>query len=260
MTNGDFIAIIRPVPDSIGDCELTHLDRTPIDLDRARSQHVEYASVLSSLGCRVIELPALHDHPDSVFVEDTMIVLDELAVMTRPGAPSRRDEVHSTAEVMETFRPLVSIEPPGRIDGGDVLRAGRTIFVGCSSRSDEVGLAQLREIIEPVGYNMVQVDVHGCLHLKTGATALDDSTILCNPAWLDTSAFTGFDLLEIDPDEPFSGNVAQVGSHLIADATWTGTNQRLEDDKRAIALVQLTELAKAEGSVTCSSILFPENP
>lgn len=260
MSAGDYIAIIRPVPASIGDCELTHMDRVSIDPEQARIEHDHYADVLGSLGCTLIVLPALDHHPDSVFVEDDAIVLDELALVTRPGAPSRRGEVDSVAEAIEPFRSLVEIEAPGTIDGGDVILVERTLFIGCSSRTNEVALSQVSDTLEPLGYTIIPVPINGCLHLKTGATALDDSTILCNPDWVDPARFEGLRTMDIDPTEPFGANVARIGEQLVVDAAYPRTNEQLADAGYDFVEVNLAELAKAEGAVTCSSILFKSNP
>lgn len=260
MSNPDTIAIVRPVPDSIGSCELTHVDRTPIDLELAREQHRSYADTLQALGCELIELPALHEHPDSVFVEDPAFVLDEVAIIARSGAESRRGEAASVAEALARFRPCRTIEAPGCIDGGDVVLLGRTLYVGDSTRTNQDAHAQLRSILEPFGYDIRPIPLERCLHLKTGATAIADDAVLCNPAWVDPAVFDGLRVIESDPDEPFSANVVRVGSTLVADSAWSRTNRRLEDAGFELAPIHLGELTKAEGSVTCSSIVFSLTP
>src|SRR5688500_126987 len=168
------VAITREVSPSLGDCQLTHVARTPIDVVRADAQHRAYQRVLASLGCRVLTLQAEPSMPDAVFVEDVAIVLDEVAVMTRPGAESRRGEGASVAELLSRYRPLRHIEAPGTIDGGDVLRVGRTIFVGQSGRSNAVGIAQLQTVVAEFGYRVQPVPIRGCLHLKSAVTAVRD--------------------------------------------------------------------------------------
>jgi len=260
MTTGQTIAIVRPVPDSIGSCELTHLDRVPIDLDLARTQHEDYCRTLAALGCEVVTLPPLHAFPDSVFVEDPAIVLDELAILARSGAASRRGEVDSVGEALAAFRTCRRIEPPGCIDGGDVIQIGRRVFVGVSTRTNESARTQLRNMVEPLGYEVVDVTLVDCLHLKTAASVISDEAILCNPLWVDPAAFAGASAIEIDPGEPFSGNVVRVGSTLVADSAWSGTNRRLQEAGCEVAEIHLGELSKAEGSVTCSSIVFSLAP
>lgn len=256
MTSGNIIAIVRPVPASIGRCELTHMDRTPIDLELARTQHDDYTNTLARLGCDVVELPSLDEHPDSVFVEDPAIVLDELAIIARSGAESRRGESESVARVLADYRTCHPITAPGCVDGGDALLIGHRLFIGISSRTNEQAMEQIRSIIEPFGYQLIPVRLTDCLHLKTAATAISQDTILCNPLWADPASFDGLRTLEIDPSEPFSGNVVRVQDTLVADSAWNGTNRRLRAAGFEVEDIHLGELTKAEGSVTCSSIVF----
>src|SRR6478672_3690065 len=167
------IAITRPVSTSLAGCELSFVPRTAIDVERADAQHRDYCRALAAAGCSVIALPAEADMPDAVFVEDTAVVVDELAVMTRPGAASRRGEGASVAPVLSRFRPIKAIEAPGTLDGGDVLRIGRRVFVGQAARSNADGLAQLRTLLEPFGYTVQGVPTHECLHLKSAVITAD---------------------------------------------------------------------------------------
>jgi len=175
------IAVTRPVPESLARCELTHLSRAPIDVEVAAAQHRQYEEALRALGCSLRRVPAAHDLPDSLFVEDVAIVLDEIAIVTRPGAASRRPERASVAAVLSEYRPLRSIAAPGTLDGGDVLRLGRTLYVGLSTRTNEDGAQQLARHVEPFGYGVECVQTAGCLHLKSAATAVDSGRVLCNP-------------------------------------------------------------------------------
>jgi dimethylargininase len=209
------IAITREVSRSLGDCELSYLDRAAIDVERAIAQHADYCRALESLGCDVIALDAEDAFPDAVFVEDVAIVLDELAVVTRPGAPSRRGEAASVAAALHGHRTLRTIEAPATIDGGDVLRIGRTIYVGESARTSADGVAQLRAITAGFGYAVQPVPIRGCLHLKSAVSELADGIVLINPAWVDRAAFAAFDRIEIDPDEP----TAPVPSSTVAPTT-----------------------------------------
>ena len=155
------VAVTRPVSRSIADCELTHVARAPIDLTVARQQHAAYEAALETAGCRVVRLPELSDQPDAVFVEDAAIVLDEVAVLTRPGAASRRPEVKAMAEALAPFRRTVGIARPDTLDGGDVLRLGRTLYAGLTSRTTAAGIAQLRALVAPYGYQVEAVEVAG---------------------------------------------------------------------------------------------------
>jgi dimethylargininase len=174
------IAVTRGISAAMMRCELTHLRRTPIDTGLAREQHHAYEQALRALGCRIESLPEEPELADSVFVEDTAIVLDEVAVITRPGAPSRRAETASMAALLERYRRLAHIESPGTLDGGDVLRVERTLYVGASSRSNASGIEQLGELLLPFGYRVVPVAVRGCLHLKSAVTQVSADELLIN--------------------------------------------------------------------------------
>jgi dimethylargininase len=252
----NLIAITRAVSDSLGDCELTHQERVPIDVARAREQHEAYEAALAELGCRVMQLSSADDMPDAVFIEDTAIVLDELAVLARPGAESRRGEVDVVAGMLWPFRRTVQIEAPGTLDGGDVVVAGRTIFVGRSSRTNDAGIAELEAICAPAGYVVHPVVVRGCLHLKSAVTALSERELLVNPAWADTTQFRRYDIVEVAKGEDGAANVARIGDALLAAAAFPRTNELLESRGHHVVTVDLSEFAKAEGAVTCCSLIF----
>jgi dimethylargininase len=250
------IAITRGVSAGIAACELTHLKRQAIDLDRARAQHRAYEEALVRAGCRVESLPALDDLPDSVFVEDIAVVLDEIAVVTRPGAESRRPETGQIAPVLSEYRRVTFVQAPGTLDGGDVLRLGRRIFVGQSGRSNESGIEQLRTVAWPYGYTVTAVPVSGCLHLKSAVTEAAPGVVLVNPFWVDATAFGGVRAMEIDPAEPYAANGLLVGDRLIYPTSFPRTRTRLETAGIPIEPVDVSELQKAEGAVTCCSLVF----
>ena len=250
------IAITREVSTSIGQCELTHLSRQEIDVDRARTQHAQYENVLMGLGCRVLRLPAAPDLPDSVFVEDTAIVLDDLAVLTRPGAILRRSETQSVAEVLREYRTIFQLVEPGTLDGGDVLQIGRTLYVGSSTRSNISGIKQLKEIVAPYGYEVEVVKVKGCLHLKSAVTLVNEGTLLINRSWVDANSFGAMDFIDIDPREAYAANALLVGDELIYPASYPMTRLRLESDGISVRVVDVSELQKAEGALTCCSLII----
>jgi dimethylargininase len=249
-------AVTRAVAPTIARCELTHLARSPIDVDLAFRQHEAYEEALRQAGCAVVRARPEPDLPDSVFIEDTAIVLDELAVIARPGAASRRRETESTRDALLAYRPVAAILEPGTLDGGDVLVAGRTVFVGTGGRSNEAGIGQFRQILAPFGYRVVGVTTTGCLHLKSAATLVSESRVLVNPAWVDPRLFTPFEPVPIDPDEPFAANAVRVGGRLLHGAAHPRTRERLERLDMAVVTVDLGELAKAEGALTCCSLLI----
>jgi dimethylargininase len=254
------LALTRAVPASIDRCELTHLEREPIDYARAVREHAAYEDCLRRLGCRVERLPELPGNPDSVFVEDAAVVFDAVAVIARPGAASRRGEVESATQALAAHRPLAFIQSPGTLDGGDVLVTPGTVFVGISGRTNADGARQLATILAPHGIDVLPVAVTGCLHLKSAAVWLPASAgrsrIVINPEWIDPGHFAGFDLIEIDPREPFAANVLAVGGHVVCPESHTATRRRLEAHGIPTVTVPAGELAKAEGGVTCCSIIF----
>ncbi len=252
--------IARAVSPSLERCELSHIERAPIDVARACVQHQEYLRALESVGCRVMTLPVEPDLPDSVFVEDVAIVLDELAVMTRPGAPSRRPEVASVARLLHDYRLLETIEAPATLDGGDVLSIGRTLYVGQSARSNPEGIVQLRDLLAPRGYAVEGVVTRDCLHLKSAVTALSDDCVLLQPAWVNRARFAGFRVIEVDPAEAHAANVLRIGDALIMPANFPRTRQRLLDAGFKVTAVDVSELQKAEGAVTCCSLVFRSGP
>jgi dimethylargininase len=254
------IALTRAVPASLDRCELTHLARSPVDVPLAVRQHADYEEALRRAGCTVIRLPPEPDLPDSVFVEDTAVVLDEVAVTTRPGAPSRRGETVSAAAALRAWRRLGTIEEPGTLDGGDVLAAGKTIYVGVGARSNPEGVRQLAAHLAPFGYEVRGVEVSGCLHLKSAATLVSPSAVLVNPSFVDPRRFEPLEPVLVASDEPAGANALLVGGHVIYSPAYPRTRDILESLGARIITVDLGELAKAEGALTCCSLVFEGAP
>lgn len=250
------IALTRAVADSMAECELTHLVRDPIDIAVARAQHAAYEDALRALGCRVERMQPLPEAPDSVFVEDTAVVLGELAIVTRPGAESRRIEVDSAAEALARYRKIVRITEPATIDGGDVLRIGRRLFVGISTRTNAAAAEQLRGFARPYGYEVVPVKLGGVLHLKSAVTQVGPSQLLVNRALIDTEPFDGYRLIDVDAEEPGAANALLVGDTVLFPAAFRRTRKRLEEAGLRVTTVEASELAKAEGALTCCSLLL----
>jgi dimethylargininase len=252
------LALVRDLSPEIARCELSHLARAPIDVPRAGRQHAAYLQALAAAGCRVEHLAPAPDSPDGVFVEDTAVVLDELAVITRPGALSRRAETASVAEALRRYRPLERIAEPATLDGGDVLVSGRTLFVGLTARTSTQGAAELARITVSAGYTVRTVAVTGCLHLKSAVTEVADRTLLINPDWVDPALFEDYRLLPIDPREPFAANALRIGDVVIFPAEFLRTAERLRAEGIEVRAVEGSELAKAEGGVTCCSLVLNE--
>ena len=252
------IAVTRPVPASLARCELTHLARVPIDIDRAIAQHQSYEEALRVLGCAVRHVSAADELPDSLFVEDAAIVLDEVAIITRPGAPSRRPECDAVAHVLAEYRPLQTIAAPGTIDGGDVLRLGRMLYVGRSTRTNADGIRQLAASVVPFGYSVVEVRTADCLHLKSAVTAVDADRVICNPDWIDARVLAGVDVIAVDSAEPHAANVLRVGHAIVCAAQHERTVADLRSRGYDVCAVDVSELAKAEAGVTCCSVIIEE--
>ena len=257
------VALLRQVSPALARCELEHLARQPIDLGAAESQHREYGALLARLGYEVRTLAAEERFPDCVFVEDTALVLPEVTVLARPGAASRRGEVEAVGAALAELRPRLPearIDAPGTLDGGDVLRlegdSRRRVFVGRSRRTDGDGIGQLRDHLALHGYEVVPVAVSGCLHLKTAVTQIGPGRLLANPDWLDLSPFLGLDVLAVDPAEPFAANALLVAGRVVYPRAHPRTRRRLEEGGIAVETVEVAELEKAEGGVTCCSLLF----
>ena len=252
-------AITRPPSESLARCELTFLERAPIDVGRARRQHHELEALLRDLGADVLSLPPAPELPDATFVEDGAVVLDEVAVVCHMGAASRAPEVESLAQVLGRYRPLARIEAPGTLDGGDVLRVGRRLFAGISTRSNAEGIVQLRRIAEPLGYEVTAVPVAGSLHLKTACTAPADDAVLLNPAWVEPAAFAGFRVLPVPAEEPFGANVLTVAGTRVVPASHPRTRDLVASLGVPVRSADISELQKAEAGLTCLCVLVADS-
>jgi dimethylargininase len=249
-------AITRAVSPAIVNCELTFVDRKPIDLNKARAQHQAYEQLLEGLGVRVFSLPAEPTLPDSMFVEDPAIVLDELAVIFPLGTESRRPEAASLAVALAKFREVAQITPPASLEGGDVLRIDRTLFVGLSTRTNAEGIGQLTALLGPHNYKIVPVPVTGCLHLKSAVTCIGRNTLLANRAWFDSGRFTSYGWLDVAPDESHAANALAIADTVIFPASFPHTRARIEAAGFDVTPLDISELQKAESGLTCSSLIF----
>jgi dimethylargininase len=253
-------AITRAVSPGIVHCELTFLARQTIDLAKAEQQHRAYQALLAQCGARVISLPSEPALPDSMFVEDPAIVLDELAIIFPLGTESRRPESASIAQALAKFRKLARVELPGQVEGGDLLLINRKLFAGLSTRTNAEGIRQLAAILAPHKYQVLGVPVTGCLHLKSAVTYLGRNTLLANRAWFDPSPFTGFDWIDVAPDEPHAANALAIGDTVIFPASFPQTRARLQARGFHVTPLDISELQKAESGLTCSSLLFDAPP
>src|SRR5687767_5041011 len=253
----DMFALTRTVPSSIQRCQLTHVVREPIDRDLAQAQHDQYEAALRSIGAEVVRLPSLNELPDSVFVEDTAVVLDEIAIVTRPGAESRRDEIESVRNALAKHRTVSEIEAPATVDGGDVLVLNREVLVGLTPRTTISGMQRLRALLTPFGYEVRPIPLRGCLHLKSAVTRAGPNTLVANPSWVDPALLPGWEVIPVDPREQSAANVLWLGTATIVSEAFVRTNAalaRLPDIH--LVPVPASELAKAEGGVTCCSLIL----
>jgi dimethylargininase len=249
-------AITRAVSPAMNRCELGYLERVPLDVPKAAAQHGAYEACLAELGLEVVSLPAEPALPDSVFVEDPAVVVDEVAVITRTGAPSRRNEADSLAAVLGRYRPLRFLREPATLEGGDILHAGRILFAGVSRRSNLEGIRQLSSQTKPFGYIVRPVEARGCLHLKSGVSALGDGAALVNRAWVDAAALEGLRLIDVPQRESWAANVLAVRGTVVMPACFPETAAMLDRLGYRVRTLDVSEIQKAEGGVTCMSILL----
>ena len=249
-------AIVREVSSSLNDCELSFHTRQQIDIAKAIAQHQAYQDCLAELGVRLVSLPAEPELPDAVFVEDPAVVVNEVAIISNMGAPSRRPEARILADVLARYRPLKFLTEPATLDGGDVLRIGRSVFVGLSRRTNRNGVDQLAGLLGPYGYQVQPVAVSGCLHLKSACSYIGHDTVLVNRSWIDAGPLSGFELLDVPEDEPAAANALLLNEVIISPASFPKTRALLEQRGFGVRTVDVSELQKAEAGVTCTSLIF----
>ncbi|MCW2914047.1 MAG: Dimethylargininase [Actinomycetia bacterium] len=248
------IALVRRPGPGLADGIVTHIDRLPVDAGLAARQHEAYVAALEAAGWRVQAVAPADDLPDAPFVEDTVVVCGELAILSRPGAPERRAEVPGTEKaVRDLGLEVVQIDSPGTLDAGDVLQVGETVYVGRSGRTNEDAICQLARVMCGIGRRVVRVEINGCLHLKTAMTALPDGTLIGMPDLVDTSVLPG---LRVAP-EPSGAHVVILGEdHVLLSASAPRTAERLRAEGLQVTVVDISEFERLEGCVTCLSVLI----
>ena len=249
------VALVRAVSPRLANCVLTHLGRVAIDVDRASAQHRTYCDALKNLGARVEAIAPLPDAPDGVFVEDTAVVIDEVAVIARPGVASRAGETATAASALLPYRRLLRLSDTATLEGGDVMQVGRTLYVGRSGRTNQTAIGELGELLSPWGYKVEGVDLDGCLHLKTACTFVPPHYVVANPAWVDPRIFAGLTLVAVADDEPYAGNTLTLGGVTLVPSHCPRTAGLLRARGVITRDVDVSELAKAEGALTCSSLI-----
>jgi dimethylargininase len=251
--------ITREVSSSINNCELSFHARQPIDVAKAVVQHKAYQDCLAELGVRIVSLPAEPELPDAVFVEDPAVVVDEVAVVSNMGAPSRRPEARSLADTLSRYRPIKFLVEPATLDGGDVMRVGRFVFVGLSQRTNREGVAQLTEILRPYDYQVEPVEVRGCLHFKSACSHIGKDTVLVNRSLIDVEPLRQFELIDVPNEEPAAANALLLEDIVIMPTSFPKTRALLERRGFCARTIDLSELQKAEAGVTCTSLIFSTN-
>ncbi|HJR34803.1 MAG TPA: arginine deiminase family protein [Gemmatimonadales bacterium] len=254
------VAVVREPSASLAECELSYVERSSIDLKAARAQHAGYCAALRAAGLEVRVLPALDHLPDAAFVEDTAVVLDEVAVLGALGAESRALEAEAIAAVLETYRPVRRLDRPGAtLEGGDVLRIGRTVYVGRSRRTNAAGIEAFWSVLDPLGYRLRVVPVEGCLHLKTACSSAGRGIVVLNPSWVSGEPFEqeGLTVVPVASREPWAANVLEAAGTLLLPAGNRGTATRLRAAGLDPVDVEIGEFQKAEAGLTCMSLLIP---
>lgn len=252
------LALTHVVSPNIADCELTFLERSRIDYTLAAQQHRDYCRLLSKCGLQVIELSVNSGYPDSTFIEDTAVVFDELAIIASMGTESRRGEISGVEAELAKYRDITRIELPATLEGGDVVRVGGKVFAGISPRTNSKGIESLKQILEPMGYEVIPVKVKCCLHLKSACTAIDDHTLLVNPRWLDLEPFADFRIISAAEQEPWAANCLPINDTLYMHVGYAKTGECLQNLGFAMETIDISELLKAEAGLTCSSIIFEQ--
>lgn len=241
---------------NLQNCELTYLESEKIDMQKALSQHQAYIKMIQECGVEVDVIKDNLDLADSVFVEDPIIVFDEVAVVTSMGVESRRSESEALENYFSKIKPIRQIKLPAKIEGGDVLVIGKKVYVGLSPRTNQEAIDALAAILKPYEYEVIGVKVHGCLHLKTCCTALDNQTLLINKEWVDTKDFQGYAIIETPKEEPFGANIMQINGYICMNKAFPKTLALIEKLEYKVKSCDISEFVKAEAGLTCMSVRY----
>lgn len=251
-------ALTRAISPLLVDCELSHIDRIPININKASEQQQVYEDALKKMGYTIRRLPETPHLSDGVFVEDTAVLFPEIGIITRPGAKSRRTETKTMSGILKEYRNLLYIAEPGTIDGGDVLVLGKRVFIGLSQRTNIEAINQFAEILKPLGYTVQGVSLTNCLHLKTAITPIEDDLLLANSNWIDEDIFDGYNIENVHPDEPFGANVMRKDNWALCSKAYPHTAEWLSKRGYDVVIIDQSELAKAEAGLTCLSVIVDD--
>jgi len=247
-------AIVRDVAESYDQCVTTQQES--IDVPLAKTQHQHYCNALKKAGVELIHIDADNRLPDCCFVEDTAIIVDDVAIITNPGARSRREEVAAMEKAISKYRTVHRISPPATIDGGDVLKVGKKIFVGLSQRTTQDSIDQVAQMVKSSNYEVIPVPIHKTLHLKSAVTALSDSYIIMAQGFFDARIFTGYEKIEVPPGEEYAANCLSVNENIFIPRGFPQTKSLIVRAGFSIVELENSEFRKGDGALTCLSVLF----
>lgn len=250
-------AIVRAIPNSFSHAITHNVPTAPINVELAKKQHRQYVDTLRSLGLTIVELPAQEQLPDSCFVEDTAVFLDKVALITMPGALSRRAETQSVREVLSGYATSVTeMTLPATLDGGDCMRVGPRIYVGLSARTNQDGITLLKNTFAPLGFQVISVPLTDILHLKCVVSPLGSNRILLAEGTVAPRCFEPNEIVFAPKEEQYAANCISIGNDVIMPAGFPITQRRLQWEGYKVHALDMSEIRKADGSMTCSSILF----
>ena len=249
-------AVTRCIPHSFLDATVESPPAVPIDIGLARKQHQAYVEALLSFGLTVIQLPADHSHPDCCFVEDCALCVEGVALIANLGAPARRGEELAVAEALRPFLRVERMGEPATLDGGDCLRVGKRIFVGRSKRTNEAGIARVKEVFGPLGYEIIPVPVPGFLHLKCCCSSLGDDAVLLARGTLPPETFGRLPVVLVPREEAYAANCVVVRNKALLPGGFLEAAHAIRAAGLDVIPLDTSEIRKADGSLTCLSILF----
>lgn len=252
----DEFAIVRGIPNTFQDCVTISGDTPKINVELARQQHETYCNTLEQLGLKLIRIEADDALPDCCFTEDTAIVFGDLAIITYPGTPSRVAEKVEMEKTLVPLKKMYHLSPPATLDGGDVLKIDKKIFIGNSSRTNEEGIKQIADIINPRGFEVIGVKIWNTLHLKSVCTYLGNGCIILAEGYLDEKIFSQYDKIIVPKEEEYSANCLVVNGKVLIPNGFPKTRSLIEAKGFSVIELEISEAKKADGALTCSSIIF----
>jgi len=226
------------------------------DFDKILNQHKNYIEILKQLGLEIVELPSEHHYPDAYFVEDTAVVLNEAAIITRPGAKARRGEKDSIKPVVKKYKKIELIEAPGTVDGGDVLQVDKIFYIGLTERTNLEGAGQFKTIVEKYGYKCKFIEVGKGLHLKSSVNYIGWNTVLITSALSENSEFDKYNKIVLEEADEYAANTLLINETLITPSGFPNVKKELEKITDNIIEIDVSEVRKMDGGLTCMSLRF----